>query len=108
VSEAAQLAMGGNSGILPVVERSLRLLGVVPVESLANALRWDPHAKIDTLVRQDFVSVSADSTLSQVFARLRSVPQQVFPVTNTAGELVGLLAREDVATALGVMPQGNK
>jgi Zn-dependent protease/CBS domain-containing protein len=108
VSEAAQLAMGGNSGILPVVERSLRLLGVVPVESLANALRWDPHAKIDTLVRHDFVSVSADSTLSQVFARLRSVPQQVFPVTNTAGELVGLLAREDVATALGVMPQGNK
>ena len=106
-SEAAQLAIGGNMGILPVVERSLRLLGVVPTESLASALRWDPQAKIDTLLRHDFVSVSAESTLSQVFARLRSAPQQVFPVTNASGELVGLLAREDVATALGVAPQGT-
>ena len=106
-SEAAQLAIGGNMGILPVVERSLRLLGVVQTESLASALRWDPQAKIDTLVRHDFVSVSADSTLSQVFARLRSVPQRVFPVTNASGELVGLLAREDVATALGAASQSS-
>jgi hypothetical protein len=29
-------------------------------------------------------------------------------VTNTAGELVGLLAREDVATALGMVSQGKE
>jgi len=107
-SEAAQLAMTGNSGILPVVDRSLRLLGVVPVDALANALRWDPYVKIDTLVRRDFVSLRADTTLTEAFGQARTVAQQVFPVTNTNGELVGLLTREAVSLALGMLTQDSK
>lgn len=106
-SEAAQLAMTGNAGILPVVDRSLRLLGVVPVDALANALRWDPYVKIDTLVRHDLSSMGANVTLSEAFSRMRESSQGVFPVVNASGELVGLLGREDLAAALGILPRGN-
>lgn len=105
-SEAAQLAISGNSGILPVVDRSLRLLGVVPVDSLSNALRWDPFVKIDTLVRRDVASLGAGATVAEAFARMRDSSQAVFPVVNASGELVGLLDRRDVAAALGMLPQG--
>jgi Zn-dependent protease len=107
-AEAAQKAMGGHSGVLPVVDQSLHYLGVVPVDALANALRWDPLVKIDTLIRRDYVAVRADATLTEVFARIRESNQTVFPVTNLAGELVGLLTREDVSAALGASPRGNE
>ena len=107
-SEAAQLAMGGNLGLLPVVDRSLRLLGVVPVDSLGNALRWDPHVKIDTLVRRDFASIGADASLSAAFQKMRETPQACLPVLNTSGELVGLLGAEDLARALDALQQAGE
>jgi CBS domain-containing protein len=78
----------------------------VPVDSLSNALRWDPFVKIDTLVRRDLASLGAGATVAEAFARMRDSSQVVFPVTNAAGELVGLLDRRDVAAALGMLPQG--
>ena len=97
VADAAGLAMEGNSAVLPVADANLRLLGVVPVAALANALRWDPAAKIDPLVRHDFAGIAADVSLAQAVGQLRGSSQEVFPVVNTAGQLVGLLRREDAA-----------
>lgn len=101
VAEAARLAMGGNAGLLAVVDPSLHLLGVVPTPDLANALRWDASAKIDTLIRRDFATLPAGASLSEVGERLRIGAQQVFPVLNASGELVGLFVRDDLAAAFG-------
>jgi CBS domain-containing protein len=67
---------------------------------LARALRWDPSGKIDQMVRRDFAALVADASLSQAVAVMRESPQAVFPVVNTAGQLVGMLKREDLERAL--------
>lgn len=101
VAEAVGLAMAGHAGLLPVTDSSLRLLAVVPAASLASALRWDPQAKIDSLVRHDFEVITADASLAEAAAIVRTSAQEIFPVVNPAGQLVGWVAREEVAKALG-------
>jgi Mg/Co/Ni transporter MgtE len=101
VAQAVGLAMSGHAGLLPVTDPSLRLLAVVPAASLASALRWDPQAKIDSLVRHDFEVITADASLAEAAAIVRTSAQEIFPVVNPAGQLVGWVAREEVAKALG-------
>ncbi len=100
VAEASGLAMSGHGGVLPVTDASLRLLAVVPVAALANALRWDPAAKIDPLVRHDFGVMKSDASLVEAVAAVRASAQDTFPVVNATGQLVGWVTREDVAKAL--------
>jgi len=102
VAEAAGQAMAGRRGLLAVTDPSLRLLGVVPAASLAGALRWDPSARIDSLIRHDFEVIPADASLAEAAAIVRASAQEIFPVVNAAGQLVGWIAREEVAKALGV------
>lgn len=100
VSGAVQAAMQGHEGLLPVADPSLHLVGVIPADLLARALRWDPTAKIDQLVRHDFAVIVADASLSQAIGVMRESSQTVFPVVNTGGQLVGMLKREDLERAL--------
>ena len=101
VAEAAGLAMAGHRDLLAVTDASLRFLGVVPASSLAASLRWDPSALIDPLIRRNFEVVAADASLAAAAAMMRASAQGIFPVVNTAGQLVGYLTREDLAKALG-------
>ncbi len=101
VSDAVQSAMQGHNGILPVTDDSLQLLGVVPAEALARALRWDPSARIDAMIRRDFPALSADGSLASAAQAVQSSGQTVLPVVNRGGQLVGLLARADLQAALG-------
>lgn len=100
VAEAVQAAMAGHSGVLPVVDSSLRLLALVPAASLASALRWDPQAGIESLARHDFEVLTAEASLSEALVTARTSTQATFPVVNTAGQLVGLLGRDDIENAL--------
>lgn len=101
VAEASGLAMAGHHGVLPVTDADLRLLGTVPVDALANALRWDPSAKIDPLVRRDFEAISSGDSLAAAAGVARASALDVFPVVNAAGQLVGWVGRGDLAGALG-------
>jgi len=101
IAEASGLAMSGHSGVLPVTDAALRLLAVVPASALANALRWDPSAKIDPLVRHDFEVITSDASLVEAAAIARTSAQEIFPVVNAAGQLVGWVGREEIAKALG-------
>lgn len=100
VAQAAQAAMPGHAGVLPVVDRSLRLLAVVPAADLARALRWDPAARIEPLARHDFEVITAEAPLGEALVTVRTSSRDVFPVVNSGGQLVGLLQREDVIRAL--------
>ncbi len=101
VSEAVQTAMQGHDGALPVADSSLHLVGMIPADTLARALRWDPTAKIDRMVRDDFAAIIADASLSQAVGIMRQSAQAAFPVVNAGGQLVGMLKREDVEHAFG-------
>ena len=96
VAEAVQTAMQGHDGILPVTDAGLRLIGVIPGDTLARALRWDPAAKIDQMVRRDGAAIVSDASLSQAVSVMRASAQAVFPVVNAGGQLVGMLKREDI------------
>ena len=100
VSDAVQAAMQGHDGILPVADPSLHFVGMIPADVLARALRWDPSAKIDQMVRRDFAAIVADASLAQAVAVMRESSQPVFPVVNAGGQLVGMLRREDMERAL--------
>jgi CBS domain-containing protein len=100
VSDAVQAAMQGHDGVLPVADSSLHLVGMIPADVLARALRWDPTAKIDQMVQRDFAAIVADASLSQAVSVMRQSPQAVFPVVNAGGQLVGMLKREEMERAL--------
>lgn len=101
VSEAVEIAMQGHDGALPVADPSLRLVGMIPADTLARSLRWDPAATIDRMVREDFAAITSDASLSQAVGIMRGAAQAVFPVVNAGGQLVGMLKREDVEHAFG-------
>jgi Zn-dependent protease/CBS domain-containing protein len=100
VSEAVQVAMGGHAGILPVTDASLRLMAIVSAVDLANALRWDPAGKIEPLARHHYEVITAEASLAEAVAIVRTSTQEVFPVVNAGAQLVGFLGRNDVEQAL--------
>ncbi len=101
VGLAARAAMvGGHAGLLPVVDSTLRLLAVVPADELADALRGDVGVSIESLARHDFEVITAEASLMEALVTARTSTQQVFPVVNSAGELVGMLGRDDLRRAL--------
>lgn len=104
VAEAAGLCIAGHSEILPVTDPSLKLLAIIPAAALAAALRWDPSAKIDSLMRRDFQVIGADASLSEAWVATRGSAQEIFPVVNAAGQIVGWIGRAELCKALGTAP----
>ncbi len=100
VTQAVQLAMKGHAGVLPVTDSALRLSALLPVEALADALLVHPHVSIDRLARRDFVSIPASFSLGDALTVARGSAQEIFPVVNAGGQLVGLTTREDLVAAL--------
>ena len=100
VAQAIQLAMKGHLGILPVTDPALRLTGMVPAERLAEALLSDPNRTIDQLAWHSFEVIPANASLGDARMLVLGSSQEVFPVINTGGQLVGLTMRDDLASAL--------
>ena len=100
VAQGIQLAMKGHLGILPVTDPALRLTGMVPAERLAEALQSDPNRTIDQLAWHSFEVIPANASLGDARMLVLGSSQEVFPVINTGGQLVGLTMRDDLASAL--------
>lgn len=100
VTQAVQIAMRSRSGLLPLTDTALRLLAMLPAEELADALLFHPHDPIDRLASRDFVAIPAVATLGEAWTVARGSTQEVFPVVNAGGQLVGLITREEMASAL--------
>jgi stage IV sporulation protein FB len=100
VAQGIQLAMKGHLGILPVTDPALRLTGMVPAERLAEALQSDPNRTIDQLAWHSFEVIPANASLGDARMLVLGSSQEVFPVINAGGQLVGLTMRDDLASAL--------
>lgn len=100
IAHAAQVAMLGHFGLLPVTDSGLRLLSVVPADALAHALTLNPEGSIAPLATRDFVSIPASASLGGAWLLVQNSPQDVFPVVNAGGQLVGLVLRDDIKSAV--------
>lgn len=102
IAEAAESAMSHGGGLLWVVDRSMNLLGVIPAEVLGRALRWDPAGSISSLVRHDYDVLVSEASLAQAWSLVSASTYGSFPVVNRSGQLVGLVDRETISSALGL------
>lgn len=100
VSEAVQVAMRGRGSVLPVVDGSMHLVGVVAASDLGQALRDFPAGVIAPLVHRNAGVFRAADSLAGILGPLQASAQEAFPVVNDAGQLVGILTREDVVDSL--------
>jgi Zn-dependent protease len=100
VTQAIQHAMRGHLGILPVTDAALRVTGMIPAERLAEALISHPNRSIDQLAWHSFVVIPATASLDDARTFVQGSAQEVFPVINPGGQLVGLATRDDLNSAL--------
>lgn len=100
VSEAVGVAMTSREAVLPVVDSSMRLVGLLPAPALAAALRVEPRAAIGPLVLPPRDVVAASAALTAVIDVFRRTNDESLPVLNPSGQLVGIIRRSDVQAAL--------
>jgi CBS domain-containing protein len=113
VDDAARLMRTHHTGTLVVVEeRSPReriVVGMVTDRDIATrvvALDRDVHAfRVSDIMTPDVVTVREQDSLLDVLAVLRGKRVRRVPVTGARGELVGIVAIDDVLSAVAEQMQ---
>jgi CBS domain-containing protein len=113
VDDAARLMRTHHTGTLVVVEeRSPReriVVGMVTDRDIATrvvALDRDVHAfRVGDIMTPDVVTVREQDSLLDVLAVLRGKRVRRVPVTGARGELVGIVAIDDVLSAVAEQMQ---
>ena len=113
VDDAARLMRTHHTGTLVVVEeRSPReriVVGMVTDRDIATrvvALDRDVHAfRVSDIMTPDVVTVREQDSLLDVLAVLRGKRVRRVPVTGARGELIGIVAIDDVLSAVAEQMQ---
>lgn len=101
VSEAVGVAMAARLGLVPVVDASMRLVGVVATSALAAALPAGASAGIAPFVSSRADSIAASASLAEAIGVFRRSTADPLYVVNDSFQLVGVLSRSDVEAVLG-------
>jgi len=96
VLDAVQLAMRDPRASYPLVDSGLRVLGLVPAAELSRALHNRAGEPVDFLAIPGVATLPVDASLLQARDIIRSSPQDDFPVTNAANQVVGYFSRADL------------
>ena len=96
VLDAVQLAMRDPRASYPLVDSGLRVLGLVPAMELSRALHSRAGESVDLLAIAGVATLPVDASLLQARDIIRSSPQEDFPVTNAANQIVGYFSRADL------------
>ncbi|MFZ4482501.1 MAG: site-2 protease family protein [Chthoniobacterales bacterium] len=104
VLAAVQLAMRDARPVYPLVDTNLRPIGLVPAAALARALPGGLSQPVEALAEQVGEVLTADASIDEAFRLANRSAQSDFAVINAAGQLVGLVTRQDLASVL-VLPQ---
>ncbi|HHP50668.1 MAG TPA: CBS domain-containing protein [Moorella mulderi] len=97
------LAEGGISGV-PVCEEDGRIVGMVEEEEL---LKMKKGTRVRDIMRQEVISVEADTPVEEVAAILYSKNLKRVPVYEK-GELVGIISRSDIVAAMARRIKGQE
>jgi len=116
--EVAQAMIQERIDLMPVVDRDLKVIGIVSEDDLLSRVNF-PHGKIldglralfgqgdrraekalarrvDALMTRDVCTVSPDATLQDAAETLVSKGLRALPVVDKEGRLIGLLTRRHV------------
>jgi len=102
VIEAAKAAILQPAEFFPVVDGNLRLLGKVPASTLAEAIQSGTGADVGSIMAGDVASLRADAPLAQAIDVFRASSAGIVVIVNSAGQMVGILRRDKVSSALPV------
>jgi CBS domain-containing protein len=113
LSEAARLMRTHHVGSLVVVEerapRERIAVGVITDRDLATAvvaLERDPHAfRVGDIMSTDVVTAREQDSVLDVLAAMRRRKIRRVPITGPRGELVGLVALDDVLSLVAEQMQ---
>jgi CBS domain-containing protein len=100
VREVARLMRDGDMGSLPVVEADKKLVGIITDRDIVVrvvAEEKDSNTKIGDVMTTEVFSVAADDFVFEAIRLMGDKQVRRIPVTNDAGELVGIIAMADVA-----------
>lgn len=78
---------------LYVVDRTDKLIGVVPLRELIMAL---PNATIESLMKEQVVAVSATADQEELAEMMSRYDYFAMPVVDTAGRLLGVVTVDDI------------
>ncbi len=78
---------------LYVVDRTDKLIGVVPLRELIMAL---PNATIESLMKEQVVAVSATADQEELAEMMSRYDYFAMPVVDTAGRLLGVVTIDDI------------
>jgi CBS domain-containing protein/anti-sigma regulatory factor (Ser/Thr protein kinase) len=88
------------SGI-PVVDESRRLIGIVTLEDIINALEFHRiNEPIRNLMTRKVVVVRLDERLSEIVAKFDEFGFRRFPVVDEDGTLRGIISRKDMLNGI--------
>jgi len=101
VSQAKEMMRVKRISGIPVVDESTRLIGLLSVADLINALEQGRvEDQIRDLMTRDVVSVRADAPLSDVVKLFDTYGYGRFPVVDGDGVLLGIISRTDILDSL--------
>ena len=111
--EAAGIAMRDARAAYPLVDADLRLAGMVAAADLAWALESDPAMPVDRIANAGADRLAAGDSVAHALAVARGSAWPFLPVVNAAGQLVGTVARDDLAAfaqpaAAGPAPRASE
>jgi len=102
-SEVAQTLLQLRTNHLYVADASGRFLGAVSLEDIKPYLQDPGLASVVVardIVHEDFPQVTPDQSFTDALARFLTVTAERLPVVDSAGTLLGCLARSDVLLRL--------
>ncbi|MNK47760.1 inosine 5'-monophosphate dehydrogenase [compost metagenome] len=120
--EVAQAMVQERIDLMPVVDRDLKVIGIVSEGDLLNRVNF-PHGKIldglkalfgrgdyrvekstanriDGLMAKDICTISPDDSLQSAAETMISKGVRALPVTDKEGHLIGLLTRRQILQAM--------
>lgn len=103
-SHAAKLMWDRDCGVVPVIDESSKLIGIITDRDICMATYTQgraPHEiRVGDVMCKQVYTVQAESSLKEIESTMRRYQVRRLPVVDTAGKLVGMLSLNDLARVL--------
>jgi CBS domain-containing protein len=103
IQRAVELTLSTAQSDFPVVDRSGRVVGLLTLAQLLEALSTRPQATIAEVMQRDVPTARADERIVDVQERIGASGVRAVPVVDAGGQLVGLLTLTDIVEALRLL-----
>jgi CBS domain-containing protein/anti-sigma regulatory factor (Ser/Thr protein kinase) len=106
ISHAKEMMKIKKISGIPVVDEARRLIGIVTVEDIINALEFNRiNEPIRNLMTRDVVVIRLDERLGEIVNKFEEFRYGRFPVVDNDNVLRGIISREDILN--GVLEKFN-